>query len=196
MGEKLTPKPKGQRRDDGGKFARKDVDWELAEQFFVQGEIIIQKNKQGDLERKKPTYSDIARRFKTSTQLVGYHAKRRNWRDKRTTWERMAAKLVADEVAKSRALSMGEATAILDSWLLKFKEQLDKDRVRVDSLADFNTAVRLKGYIENQGGPEENTNGGPNLRDLQDRHREVRRAAGEFDDRVTGVVGQVRPDLH
>ena len=188
MVEKLEPKPKGVRRNHSGKYARVDVDWELAETYYIQGEIVEEKSKRGDLVRRKPNYTDVARRVKCKASLVAYHAKKRNWKFKRETWERQASKFVADEVAKARALSLAEGAAILDSWLLKFKSLLERDLVKVDSLSDFNIAIRLKTYIESQGALSADGDGGLTLDDLQRAHRKLREERGELDAAMAGVL--------
>jgi hypothetical protein len=188
MSERLVPKPKGVRRNHPGKYARVDVDWELAETYYIQGEIVEEKSKRGDLVRRKPNYSDVARRVNCKASLVAYHSKKRNWKFKRETWERQASKFVAEEVAKSRALSLAEGAAILDSWLLKFKALLEKDMVKVDSLSDFNIAIRLKTYIEQQGALGKDGENGLTLDDLQRTHSKIREKRDEVDAALAGVL--------
>ncbi len=179
---------KGRPNSIGGKDARDDIDWNIAESYYVEGEIIVEKNKHGDLIRKKPSYSDVARRFKCSPQLVGYHAKRRGWREKRKTWERMAQREVSEAVAKARALSLAEGAAILDAWLLRFRDMLEKDRVKVDSLSDFNIAIRLKAFIDSQGAGGKEGIEGVTLADLERAHREHRKRTGDIDADTAGVL--------
>lgn len=194
-GTPVKPKEKpNKRRKIGGKFSRDDIDWDLAESFFIQGEIIQERNKQGDLIRKKPSYRDVGRRFNCSDSLVHYHAKRRNWMEKRATWERMAAQHVSEEVSKARAYTFGEAAGILDSWLTKFQEALKSDKVRFDSLSDFNTAIRLKAFIESQGSAAaDKPASGVTLEELQRRHREQRDRSATMTPALTGVVDDEGP---
>ncbi len=189
-GKPVKPKEMpDKRRKTAGKFSRDDIDWDLAESFFIQGEIFLERNKQGDLIRKKPSYADIGRRFKCASSLVHYHAKRRNWVEKRETWERMAAQHVYEEVSKARAYSFGEAAGILDSWLMKFEQALRENKVRFDSVSDFNTAIKLKAFIESQGSEAADTSGqAVTLQELQAKHRELRDASRELDPAVTGVI--------
>ncbi len=196
MAEIVKPVPKGTRRNHTGKYARVDVDWELAETYYIQGEIIVERSKAGDLIRKKPNYSDVGRRFNCKASLVAYHAKKRMWQDKRETWERMAAKNVAEEVAKSRALSLSEGAAILDAWLLKFKSLLEQNKVKVDSLSDFNIAIRLKAYIEQQGALGNDGESGLTLDDLQRTHTKIREKAIEVDAALAGVLVEESVNLH
>ena len=196
MAEKLIPKPKGVAQSHGGKYARVDVDWELAETYYIQGEIVEEKGRKGNLTRRKPNYTDVARRASCKASLVAYHAKKRKWKYKRELWERQAAKYVADEVAKSRALSLAEGAAILDSWLLKFKELLEKNMVKVDSLSDFNIAIRLKTYIEQQGALGKDGETGLTLDDLQRAHSKLREKAGEVDAAMAGVLVEESVNLH
>lgn len=196
MAEPVKPTPKGTRRNHKGKYARVDVDWVLAETFYIQGEIIEERTKAGDLIRKKPSYGDVGRRFNCKQSLVAYHAKKRKWKDKRETWERQAAKNVAEEVAKSRALSLAEGSAILDAWLLRFKALLEQDKVKVDSLSDFNIAIRLKAYIEQQGALGADGESGLTLDDLQRTHTKIREKAGEVDAALAGVLVEESAHLH
>lgn len=186
-----TVKPRdtpNKRTKNGGKFSRDDIDWDLAESFYVQGEIIIEKTRHGDLERKKPSLKDVAMRFGCPVSTLHYQSKKRKWQEKRETWERMAAKEVSEAVAKARALSFAEGAAILDAWLLKFEQAVKEDKVRFDSISDFNTALRLKAFIEAQGSNAADTNSEVTLADLQRKHKE-QRARGEQTSRaMTGVL--------
>jgi hypothetical protein len=102
---KITPKEMPNKRTkNGGRYSRDDIDWDVAEIFYVQGEMIEQKGKDGVLTRKLPSFSDVARKVKCQTSLVGYYAKRRNWTEKRETFRRMQAKKIAEAVAESRAM--------------------------------------------------------------------------------------------
>lgn len=185
---------KGRKREGGGRNSRGDIDWELAEQFFVQGEIIVEKSKSGDLIRKKPSFSDVGRRFKCTASTVAYQAKKCGWTAKRHTWERMASQSVAEEVAKARALSFAEGAAILDRWFLKFNDALERDNVRTDSLSDFNTALRLKSFIEAQGSAAADTKSNAvTLEDLQRNHRRMRDKAAALNPAVTGVIEEKPP---
>lgn len=186
--EKLTPKPKGIAKTHGGKAARIDIDWELAETYYIQGEIVEEKGRKGELTRRKPSYVDVARRFKCASGLVAYHSKKRNWRYKREVWERQAAIVVAEEVSKARALSLAEGAAILDAWLLKFKDLLEKGFVKVDSLSDFNIAIRLKTFIEAQGAMAGDNGAGLTLDDLQRKHKRIRQNSGDISADVAGVL--------
>ena len=193
MAKKVTPKTKGKRNLNGGKHARTDIDWELVEQFYITGEVVTQ-GKAGDLFRRDVTFQDVAKKVQATVSLVHYHATKRNWRDKRDAWKALAQKEVNEAVAKARAYSFVEASSILDEWLMKFQAQLRKDNVRVDSISDFNIALKLKRFIEDQPIPDSKGPGDMSIGNLQGRHkkrrqRDVDSSASGVDDEKEAAIG-------
>jgi hypothetical protein len=186
MSKVLKPNPKGKRKGVGGKFARDDIDWDVAEQYYIQGEIIREQGN-GNLVRKPVSMSDVARKFNCSVSLVHYWAKKRQWKKKREDYEALAQRELNEAVAKARAMSFAEAAGILDSWLVKFQAQLEADKVRVDSLSDFNIAMRLKRFIEEQPKADDPGANSLSLEGLQRKHRAAR-ARRAKDDGTTGVL--------
>lgn len=188
---KETP---NERRKIGGKFSRDDIDWDLAESFYIQGETYVEKGKKGDLVVRVPSYSDIGRRFNCSSSLVHYHAKKRNWREKRETFRRQQKKVIADEVIKARAFSMAEGHSILDRWLTMFDAALHDGKVRTDSISDFKTALHLKNFLLDQG--SDGTEKGAdeiNLNDLQRAHKAHREQAAKMENATAGVLVDEKP---
>lgn len=188
------PGPKGppnKRPKTGGAYSRDDIDWDLAEQWYVQGDIVEEKGRGGEKEliRKKVTYKDVARRFRCSHSLVAYHAKRRKWREKQHKFQDMQNAEIRDALAKSRARTLGEGLAILDRWLTMFEQDLEAGKVRTDSISDLNTAMRLKAFIESQGSDgADNSTAEVTLDDLQRAHREQRRKSEAIEPGTTGVI--------
>jgi len=190
MPEKLEPKKKGKNTGSGGKHSRPDIDWDLAEQFYIQGEIIRERGKKADLVRKEVSMTDVAAKFNCTLSLVHYYAKKRKWREKRADYKAMAQRELNKAVAKARAMSFTEASGILDAWLMKFSQQVASDNVRTDSLADFNIAMRLKSFIEQQPDPGANPESAVSIDRLQRRHAKVRKAQLDAEDAATaGVLG-------
>lgn len=172
---------------------RTDIDWDLAEQFYIMGELVTQKA-DGTMTQKLPSYSDVGKRFKCSPQLVSHHARKRKWKEKREKYRRDAQAAVREEVAKARAMTFGEATQILDAWLAQFQEQLEKRAVRTDSLSDFNIAMRLKAFVEAQPDPNANADSGFAIDTLQRKHARARKQRARAAGNASGVI--VDESLH
>ena len=178
------PKPK---KKNVRRSGRTDIDWDLAEQFYIMGELVTQK-RDGTMTQKLPSFADIGKRFRCSAQLVSYHARKRKWKEKREKYRQSAHEEVRDEVAKARALSFGEAAGILDAWLVQFQEQLEKRAVRTDSLSDFNIAMRLKSFVEAQPTAEDGAANALSLEGLQRKHRAARARQADAGAQTTAGV--------
>ena len=187
---KLKPNPKGKRKMHGGKFARPDIDWDLAEQYYICGEI-IREQRDGTFTQKDVSMNDVSRKFKCSVSLVHYHAKRRKWTEKREDYKRYSQKVTNEAVARARAMSFVEASGILDKWLLKFQDQVDRDKVRVDALSDFNIAMRLKRFIDEQPIIDTQKTSDMSINRLQGRHKNSR--SKSVDDNSSGTDDQGDP---
>ena len=51
----------------------------------------------------------------------------------------------------AEAITVAEMLALIDDFLIKFREALKEGRVRTDSPADVNTLIRLKSFLEGEG---------------------------------------------
>lgn len=188
------PSPKKPKKNVG-RHGRTDIDWDLAEQFYIMGELITQK-RDGTMTQKLPSYSDVGKRFKCSPQLVSHHGRKRKWKEKRETYRQAAQAAVREEVAKARAMSFGEAAGILDAWLVQFQDQLEKRAVRTDALSDFNIAMRLKAFVESQPDPNANAESRYSIDSLQAKHARVRRARSVATGAASGVLPGKDDSLH
>jgi hypothetical protein len=77
---------------------------------------------------------------------------------------------------------------ILDTYLEKFRCAVDDGRVRVDSIADFNTALRLKQFLLGGADSRQEVAGGLTLEVLQARHARLRAEVAALTDELTGTV--------
>ena len=60
--------------------------------------------------------------------------------------------------------------------------------MRTDSIADFNTAVRLKEFLLGGADSRQELHGGLTLEELQVRHQRVRDQLAAMDDALAGIV--------
>lgn len=192
----VAKKVERKKKKNVGRDGRTDIDWELAEQFYIMGELVTQK-RDGTMTHKLPSFTDVGRRFRCSPQLVSYHSQKRKWKEKRVKYRRDAQTAVREEVAKARALTFGEAAGILDAWLVQFQEQLEKRAVRTDSLSDFNIAMRLKSFVEAQPVADGGEANALSLHGLQRKHAAARRRQNDASsDALAGVLAGDDDPVH
>lgn len=158
-----------------GRFLPKyKIDWEMAEAFYVTGMIVREVGK--GLERRKPSYRDVAERFEVSKTAIQYQAKKRNWQKKREKYDNLEKEAIQKELAKARAYSFADGEAILDLWIKRFEEGLANGDVRTDSISDLERAYRTKAFLRGQVERRVEVKGGLTLETLQREHKEIREA--------------------
>lgn len=183
------PKPKRGRPRRGD---RPPIAWDAIERGYVCGEVVRQLP-DGSFERSYPSIRDLAAKFGVSRSLVGYHSRRHNWPEQRLAFRDKVRTEIHQNEARTRALEASDALAVLDAYLAKFREAVESGRVRVDTISDFNVAVRLKQFLEGGADSRQEVRGGITLEEIQERHRRMREQLATMDDALAGVVV---PDDH
>jgi hypothetical protein len=176
-------KPGRPRRGD-----RPPVPWDAIERAYVTGEI-VHKLPDGSFERRYPSIRELAAKFGVAKSLVGYHSRRHNWPAQRLAFRDRVRTEMQQSEAKARALSIDDAMRILDAYLTKFRRAVEDDRVRVDSIADFNTALRLKQFLLGGADSRQEVAGGLTLEVLQARHARLRAQVERLTPVLAGTVG-------
>lgn len=163
------------------------IPWEDIEKAYVCGEVVRQLE-DGTFERSYPSIRELAQKFGVHRSLVGYHSRRHNWPKQRREYQDQVKVELRRVQAKARALSTEDGLAILDAYLEKFREAVETGHVRVDSIADFNTAMRLREFLLGGADSRQEIQGSLTLQEMQDRHRRLREALATLDAELAGVV--------
>jgi hypothetical protein len=142
----------------------------------------------GSFERNYPSIRELAKKYSVHRSLVGYHSRRHNWPSRRQDFRTQLRTEIQQIRAKARALSTEDGLAILDAYLGKFREAVESGHVRVDSIADFNTAVRLKEFLLGGADSRQEIQGALTLEEMQARHRRLRDELAGLDPELAGVV--------
>jgi len=170
------------------------VDYHQLDTLLVMGEMRV------DAERgpvtEYPSYRELAKRFGISHSLVAAYSSRHNCLRRREAASEKIRKVTDEKVIARRGTALAEAKerilAIIDRFLEEFGKALEEGRVRVDSVADLNTMVRLREFL--QGGPDsrQEVRGMPSLEELSRRYAEAQRREREEGPHAGGVVQRDR----
>jgi hypothetical protein len=76
----------------------------------------------------------------------------------------------------------------VDDYIRRFRDSLDKGRVRTDAASDFNTLARLKAFLEGKADSRQEVQGVITLEQMQERHRALRAQLESLDPAVTGEL--------
>jgi hypothetical protein len=166
---------------------RPPIPWDEIEKAYVSGEIVRQLD-DGSFERSYPSIRELAQKFGVHRSLVGYHSRRHNWPKQRRDYQDQLKVEMRRAQAKARALSTEDGLAILDAYLGKFREAVESGHVRVDSIADFNTAMRLREFLLGGADSRQEIQGALTLEEMQARHRRLRDQLAGLDPALAGVV--------
>jgi transposase-like protein len=177
------------RRGRPRKGDRPPIPWADIEKAYVCGEIVRQLD-DGSFERNYPSIRELAKKFGVHRSLVGYHSRRHNWPSRRQDFRTQLRTEIQQIRAKARALSTEDVVGILDAYLEKFRAAVDEGHVRVDSIADFNTAVRLKEFLLGGADSRQEIQGALTLEEMQARHRRLRDELAGLEPALAGVVPQ------
>ena len=195
-----TPKHAGGRPKGGFQAG---IDWELAERLYVEGKL------DGDT-RRWLTRKEIADAAGTTPGNIDQRSRRYGWPDKKLIYrvangfeevatvresiaQVPASDIVqppADKPRKPGGKAKHEPLAILDVYIAQFAAAIEKRRVRFDTIADFERAVRLRAFVMGQAESIKQTHTTVSLEIMQARHKQARAyVATTVDDAVAGVLG-------
>lgn len=178
------PKPKRGRPRRG---ERPPIAWDAIEKEYITGEVVRQLD-DGSFERKFPSIRDLADKFGVHRSLIGYHSRRHNWPTRRQEFRLQLQTEIQQLRAKARALSTQDGLAILDAYLEKFRAAVEDGHVRVDSITDFNTAMRLREFLQGGADSRSEVHGAITLDEMQARHHRLREELATLDPELAGVA--------
>jgi hypothetical protein len=184
-GEPRPPRKNGRpRKGDGPR-----VNYQELDRLLVLGELAIPDNG-GEPAVFFPSYREIAKRYGVSHSIVADYAKKHDCLRRRArAQERLLAKTeekLLELRAEAIAFSKEDAVATIDSYLIRFREAVANDRVRVDNPTDFNTMLRLKEFILGGADSRQEVHAALSLEVLQARHREMLKALEVTDEAERG----------
>jgi hypothetical protein len=170
-----TPKPatsqsKRRRGRPKGNFDAA-IDWDSIEKAYVYGDEVSKK----DFEGSGKTVP--ARHFPSVRELAA----------KRELYRKTFEQELTLAIAKARALSTADAVAILDGYIRQFSDAINEGRVRSDAIADLNTAMRLKQFMQGEADSRSAVSHTVSLDALQAAHK-ARGAEVLPSDAIAGVL--------
>ncbi len=148
-----------------------------------------------------PTFRELALRYGCSLSTISDYAKAHNTARRRKAAadhlrvrsDQKLSELRADAVS----LTKEDQLRILDTYIAQFEKALAEGRVRCDSVADLNTALRLKQFMLGEADSRSEVNVAISLEALQVRHRDAVRRIQVRDVRESGEnipVGALEAD--
>lgn len=179
----------------GGRKGNPNIDWDLAERLYVEGELVGENEK---CERLYLSNAAIASRAGTTKGNVEQRIVRYQWREKRRIFQTANAVVrsgrpdIVDgaEGPTSRGPLKRDAEAVLRAYLDQFAEAVEHKRVRYDTIADFERAVRLLAFVRGQAESTKHTHVTVSLEVMAARHKAMRATVdAHMDDEVAGVIG-------
>lgn len=152
------------RKSDGPAFPADQVD-----KLLVYGE------QSEDGKVRFPSMRDIARRFGVAHSVVSEYAKRHDCIGRRQRVQAEARDLcdrkVAESVADAMVVEKQQMDKLACEFIGEFGRALREGRVRADSFADFNQAVRLVQLLRGEADARQEHLAGITLERLGERHR-------------------------
>lgn len=152
---------------------QRKLDATQLEQLLVCGEEV--QTPEGQVIIHYPSCRELARRFQTAHSTISKFARDRDCFTRR---ERLKAELttrieqkLTERRADALSASRAQTLVIIDSFMQGFAVSLEQGQVRLESVADFNTMVRLREFLV--GGADQRTEvqGNITLEALQSRYQ-------------------------
>jgi hypothetical protein len=166
------------------------VPYEELDRLLVFGEVVQLED--GSTTTVYPTYRELARRYGISLAVIGTYAKSRNTLRRREEAKTRIDLRVDDKLIEMRAdaIAIGkeEVVAMIDTYLLKFKQALQEGRVRSDNPTDVNTLVRLKEFVMGGADSRQDLRAVLSLESLQQRCARAMRNRQEMTKEQSGNV--------
>jgi len=155
-------------RAEGPRFPRAQLD-----QLLVHGETIPLSD--GTFAVEFPTYRQLADRFGITASVVSEYARRHNVKHRRQAAQDRVQSRVEEKIVEFRAqaiaMTRDDEIRLVDKYLLDFGKALEAGKVRCDTIADLNTALRLKAFLQGEADSRSEVQTVIKLEELQERHR-------------------------
>jgi hypothetical protein len=181
------------------------VPYNLVDRLLVHGEPHVLED--GTETVRFPSHRELADRFGVASSVIGEYAARHHVHHRRKELQdrvehRTEEKLVELRSA-SAAMTRDDVVRVIERYILKFAKAIEDDRVRMDTIADLNIAIRARELLMgNAESRSEVHNFVLKLDELQERHRDVIRCvavtvaeeSGEVLRRLPEPEAQVPPE--
>lgn len=147
------------------------------ERLLVQGELVTDHD--GKQTRVYPNGQEVAKRLGISAAWVSKFARKHRCHERRAVYqakvqEKVQERLIQAE-SKRLAFDTERTLSLCDKVLGKFEELLDERGVGNFSVADMNTIVRLRRYLQGDADSRQEVASSINLDTLQVAHRDMMR---------------------
>lgn len=139
-----------------------------------------------------PSYRDLADRFGTSHTQIARYAKAHNCLERRRQIQ-SRARAKADEqvtqvLAEAMAFNRTERLKLIDRSLMQYAKALEQGRIRVDSVADLNTLLRLHEAMSARTDDVSEGEEVPTLERMQQAYERYIQAEQDVDESMSGMV--------
>ena len=160
------------------------------DRLLVFGEVSM--NDDGTSNTVYPTYRELAEKYGVAPSVIADYAKSHNTMHRRKYGEhRIEARRdekIIEARATAEAITVAEMLALIDEFLIKFREALKEGRVRTDSPADVNTLIRLKSFLEGGADSRQEIRHMLSLEVLSERHERYMRDLESSTPAMAGVI--------
>ncbi|MGE0322276.1 MAG: hypothetical protein AB7S68_08230 [Polyangiaceae bacterium] len=184
------PNPKGRK---GGRPRKADpprIRYDELDHLLVYGELIEREGREPEI--RYPTYRQLADKYGVALSVIADYSKRHRCRRRRGEAAMRLAVRAEDKLIEKRATKLATnksgVLAIIDTYIDQFREALKEGRVRVDSVSDFNTIMRLKEFLEGGADSRQEVHTTLTLEQLQLKHKQALQRQDEVDDELSGNV--------
>ena len=149
-------------------------------------------NDDGTSNTVYPTYRELAEKYGVAPSVIADYAKSHNTMHRRKYGEhRIEARRdekIIEARATAEAITVAEMLALIDEFLIKFREALKEGRVRTDSPADVNTLIRLKSFLEGGADSRQEIRHMLSLEVLSERHERYMRDLESSTPAMAGII--------
>jgi transcriptional regulator with XRE-family HTH domain len=187
-----SPEPNEERRRPG-RPRHQDapvIPFAELDRLLVFGEVSM--NDDGTSNTVYPTYRELAEKYGVAPSVIADYAKSHNTMHRRKYGEhRIEARRdekIIEARATAEAITVAEMLALIDEFLIKFREALKEGRVRTDSPADVNTLIRLKSFLEGGADSRQEIRHMLSLEVLSERHERYMRDLENSTPAMAGVI--------
>lgn len=160
------------------------------DRLLVFGEVSM--NEDGTSNTVYPTYRELAEKYGVVASVIADYAKSHNTMHRRKYGEhRIEARRdekIIEARATAEAITVAEMLALIDEFLIKFREALKEGRVRTDSPADVNTLIRLKSFLEGGADSRQEVRHMLSLEVLSERHERYMRDLESSTPAMAGII--------
>lgn len=186
----------GQARRPPGKPRKNQdpVNWDAIEHLLVFGETY---EFNGRTLIRFPTHLDLAKRFNVDRSAVSRRARELKADERRASVQQRITTEVETIIVAEHAAAIvhgrEQMIGICQDLISQFKEQVRLKKIRVDSVADFNTLIRLHEFLTGAPDQRGELSHVIKLEDLQERHRQAMAARSVWptqDQPTLGVVDE------